>query len=158
MWRFFLAAASALALTALTLYTAQKSYLAIVNLLKYEERSEKAAKHSDTAARELYKSKATQASSAAAIALSLVSSLALSSAVLLGSPSASTSAYVLPPVNIVAIAAAFIHNQNFWKAKAKVPFVGGFNEAIQKSKEIRQLMVPMALGWGLVGLLCWIDG
>lgn len=56
------------------------------------------------------------------------------------------------------MAAAFIHNQNFWKAKAKVPFVGGFNEAIEKSKEIRQLMVPIALGWGLVGLLGWIDG
>lgn len=64
----------------------------------------------------------------------------------------------MPPLNIVAMAAAFIHNQNFWKAKAKVPFVGGFNEAIEKSKEIRQLMVPIALGWGLVGLLGWIDG
>ncbi|KAI4138172.1 MAG: hypothetical protein LQ341_004780 [Variospora aurantia] len=151
---------TALALIALiTLYAAQKSYVAILSLLKYEERSEKAAKHSDTAARELYKSKATQQSSAAAIALSLASSLALSSAVLLlGSPSASTSTSVLPPVNIVAIAAAFVHNRSFWKAKAKVPFVGGFNEAIQKSKEIRQLMVPIALCWGLVGLLCWIDG
>ncbi|KAL8967713.1 MAG: hypothetical protein Q9197_005282 [Variospora fuerteventurae] len=151
---------TALALmTLITLYAAQKSYVAILSLLKYEERSEKAAKHSETAAHELYKSKATQASSAVAIALSLASSLALSSAVLLlGSPSASTWVYVLPIVNMVAIAAAFIHNRSFWKAKAKVPFVGGFNEAIQKSKEIRQLMVPMALGWGLVGLLGWIDG
>ncbi|KAL8959516.1 MAG: hypothetical protein Q9193_003637 [Seirophora villosa] len=154
----FLSAAAALVLFALSLYSAQKSYVAIIGLLKYEERSERAAKHSETAASELHKSRATQASSAAAIGLTLGSSLAILSSVLLGWPSVSTSPYVLPPLNIAAMVAAFIHNQNFWKAKAKVPFVGGFNEAIEKSKEIRQLMVPIALGWGLVGLLGLIDG
>ena len=49
------------------LYAAHKSYIAIVNLRKYEERSERAAKHSETAAEQLYKTKVTQASSAAAV-------------------------------------------------------------------------------------------
>lgn len=65
----FLPAAAALVLFVLSLYTAQKSYVAIIGLRKYEERSERAAKHSETAARELHKSRATQASSAAAVRL-----------------------------------------------------------------------------------------
>lgn len=54
-------------LAILSLYAAQKSYMSITNLQKYEERSEKAAKHLDKAARELYKTRVTQASGAAAV-------------------------------------------------------------------------------------------
>lgn len=49
-----------------------------------------------------------------------------------------------------------MHNQNFWKAKAKVPFVGGFNEGIQKSKEIRQLLFGLGIAWGALGVIGWI--
>lgn len=52
---------------AIALYAAPKSYIAITNLVKYNERAERAAKHSETAARELHKSRVTQASSAAAV-------------------------------------------------------------------------------------------
>ena len=54
-------------LTLLSLYGAQKSYIAITNLQQYEERSEKAAKHLDKAAHELYKTRVTQASGAVAV-------------------------------------------------------------------------------------------
>ena len=58
-----------LALSAVALYAARKSYIAITSLRKYEEHSERAAKHSETAAHELYKTRATQASSAAAVCI-----------------------------------------------------------------------------------------
>ncbi|KAL8726619.1 MAG: hypothetical protein Q9181_005974, partial [Wetmoreana brouardii] len=61
----FLIGSFAFALSAIALYAAPKSYDAIINLRKYEERSERAAKHSETAAHELYKTRVTQASSAA---------------------------------------------------------------------------------------------
>lgn len=51
----------------LSLYAAQKSYIAITNLQKYEERTEKAAKHLEKAGRDLYKTRVTQASGAAAV-------------------------------------------------------------------------------------------
>ncbi len=54
-------------LTLLSLYASQKSYIAITNLQQYEEKSEKAAKHFDKAAHELYKTRVTQASGAAAV-------------------------------------------------------------------------------------------
>lgn len=63
--------------------------------------------------------------------------------------------YALPVLNVVAVAAAFAHNRSFWRAKAKVPFVEGFNEGIEKSTEIRQLLVPLGIAWGLVGVLRW---
>ena len=85
-----------------------------------------------------------------------MSSGALFLGAVLGSSSPSTWAFVLPPTNVVAPAAAFVHNQNFWKSKAKVPFVQGFNEGIEKSKEIRQLLILLGLGWGVVGALQWI--
>lgn len=151
-----LSATISLSLSALTLYAARKSYTAIVNLRKYEERSERAAKHSDTAAHELYKTRVTQASSAAAIAFSLVSSLAVFLGITIGSPASPTVRMILSPLNVTAIVAAFVHNRTYWKAKAKVPFVGGYNEGIESSKEIRQMMVLLVLGWGIVGAFQWM--
>ena len=85
------------------------------------------------------------------IALSFLSSIALMLGSLFGSSTPPTWALVLPLVNVVAVAAAFMHNQNYWKAKAKVPFVGGFNEGIEKSKEVRQLLVFLGILWGSWG-------
>ena len=62
----------AIGTTAVSLYAAQKSYIAITNLQKYEERSERAAKHSETAAHELHKTRTTQGSSAGAVSISLM--------------------------------------------------------------------------------------
>lgn len=57
----------AVPLALLSVYAGQKSYIAIINLQKNEERAEKAAKHSQTAARELRKTRLTQASGAATV-------------------------------------------------------------------------------------------
>ena len=56
-------------LALLSLYAGQKSYIAIANLQQYEERTEKAAKHLDKAAHDLYKTRVTQASGAAAVCI-----------------------------------------------------------------------------------------
>ncbi|KAL8889328.1 MAG: hypothetical protein Q9215_003357 [Flavoplaca cf. flavocitrina] len=147
----------AIGITAISIYSVQKSYIAITNLQKYEERSERAAKHSETAAHELHKTRTTQGSSAGAIALSLLSSIAITLSVAFGSSTPTAWEHMLPPVNILAIGASFMHNQNFWKAKAKVPFVGGFNEGIEKSKEIRQLLFVLGIAWGALGAIGWIS-
>ncbi|KAL9602880.1 MAG: hypothetical protein Q9219_001576 [cf. Caloplaca sp. 3 TL-2023] len=140
----------------LSLYTATKSYHAIINLRKYETRSERAAKHSSTAAHELYKTRATQATSAAAIALGLLSSIILLIKTVFNFRLSPGWEVLLPPINISALIAAYIHNRDYWKAKAKVPFVTGFNEGIERSKEVRQMMVPLGLAWGVVGFLQWV--
>lgn len=139
-----------------SLYAAHKSYTAITNLQQYEERSEHAAKYSETAAQQLHKTRVTQGSSAVAIALSAASSSALIIRPILTASSESTWVLVLSPLNVVAIAAAFFHNRGFWKAKAKVPFVEGFNEGIQKSKEIRDLLMILGGAWTAVGLVGWL--
>ena len=64
-------------LALLSLYAGQKSYIAITNLQQYEERTEKAAKHLDKAAHDLYKTRVTQASGAAAVRIPLSSSQSL---------------------------------------------------------------------------------
>lgn len=62
----------------------------------------------------------------------------------------------MPPLNILAIAAAYVHNRGHWKAKGKVPFVGGINEGIEKSKEIRQLFTVLGGAWAAFGVLLWM--
>ncbi|KAL8769230.1 MAG: hypothetical protein Q9209_004731 [Squamulea sp. 1 TL-2023] len=54
----------AVGISAVSLFAARQSYIAIVNLRRYEERSERAAKHSETAAHELHKTRTTQGTSA----------------------------------------------------------------------------------------------
>ncbi|KAL8668467.1 MAG: hypothetical protein Q9168_006903 [Polycauliona sp. 1 TL-2023] len=88
------------------------------------------------------------------IALSALSSLTIIARAALGSsiPKAS-----LPVLNILVLGTAFTLNRNFWRAKAKVPFVGGFNQGIEKSKEIRQLLFVLGLAWSAMGLMGWIE-
>ena len=57
---------------------------------------------------------------------------------------------MLPYLNVAACTAAHLHNRNFWGAKAKIPFADGFNEGIQNSKVIRQLLVAIGAGWVVV--------
>ncbi|KAM0802715.1 hypothetical protein BDR22DRAFT_91862 [Usnea florida] len=151
----------------LSLFAGRKSHLAITNLSGGKNRAERAAEYSDKAAGQLHGTRRTQASCAVAILLSLISSLALlffhtffttSSS----SSSSSSSSWfwttVLPYLNIAACAAAHLHNRSFWGAKAKVPFADGFNEGIENSKLIRQLLVAIGTGWGIVIVIVGMSG
>ena len=142
------------AISIVSIYAAQKSYIAITKLREYEEPSERAAKHSETAARQLYKTRVTQGTSAGAVAFSLISSVTLSVWSFSALFPLSTRSLMLPTLNVVAITAAFLHNRSFWKAKVKVPLVQGFNEGIQKSKEIRDTMILLGCAWTVLALLC----
>lgn len=57
----------------------------------------------------------------------------------------------LPLVNVATTVAAYTHITNFWKLKAQVPFVTGFNEGIRKSNDLRRLLVALGAGWALTG-------
>ena len=49
-----------------------------------------------------------------------------------------------------------MHVKNFWTAKAKVPFVDGYNEGISRSQEIIKILALLSGSWALtavVGLL-----
>lgn len=49
--------------------------------------------------------------------------------------------------------AAHIHVKNFWTAKAKVPFVDGYNEGISRSQEIIKILTVLSGSWGVTALL-----
>ena len=63
----FLTTLLACPLALLSVYAGQKSYQAIINLHSDTDRAEKAAEHSDKAARELWRTRLTQASGAATV-------------------------------------------------------------------------------------------
>ncbi|OCK80747.1 hypothetical protein K432DRAFT_381917 [Lepidopterella palustris CBS 459.81] len=141
-----------LALSALSAYGLYISYLCISKLRQYEERSEKAAKWSNTAADQLYKTRATQTSAAVAVLVSFVTSTALG----FGSVGPGFVGTVLRIGNVIAVVAAMVHVKGFWDGKAKVPFVEGYNEAIESTEELIMVLGYLAAGWGgfvLVGLL-----
>ncbi|MCJ1250738.1 hypothetical protein MMC30_007966 [Trapelia coarctata] len=124
------------------------SYVSITNLQKHEEKSEKAAQWSNTAAHQLHKTRTTQATGAGAILASLVASLVL---------------FICPSLPIAAVAAvnfgiagivlaARIHIGNFWKGKARVPFVGGYNEGMKRTEELFRLLGLLAISWAITGV------
>ena len=49
----------------------------------------------------------------------------------------------------LATAGASVHMGNFWDQKGKVPFVQGYNEAIESSKIIRGQLALLGLLWGV---------
>ena len=60
---------------------------------------------------------------------------------------------ILALVNVAVTAAAYVHITGFWKVKAEVPFVTGFNEGIRKSNDLRRLLVSLGIGWALTGVV-----
>lgn len=59
----------------------------------------------------------------------------------------------VPLLNVTAVTGAYMHNRGFWAEKAEVPFVEGFNEGIRKSKDVRNLLVVLGVGWGVMGII-----
>ncbi|RDW61556.1 hypothetical protein BP5796_11448 [Coleophoma crateriformis] len=130
------------------LYT--NSAVAITNLLQYEEKAKKAAKYSNTADKQLWDTRKTQASAT----ITVLSTL-LSSAYLLLLRTTTTTKLAVAAVNVAALIAARKHVGDFWAGKAKVPVpgVGSYNEAISKTQEVRLNMLYLIGSWTLCGLL-----
>ena len=49
--------------------------------------------------------------------------------------------------------AAHVHVKNFWHAKAKVPFVDGYNEGISRSQEIIKILLLLGGSWAVTAVL-----
>ncbi|KAL9095132.1 MAG: hypothetical protein Q9165_002735 [Trypethelium subeluteriae] len=124
------------------------SSISITNLQKYEKKTERAAKYSQSAADQLYKTRTTQGAGAVAILISLVTSLYLA----FGSGYPSSSKLTLTLANAGMALLVRTYMLNFWRSSAKVPFVKGYNEAISRTGEIMDVLITLACQDELVAL------
>ncbi|KAF2713051.1 hypothetical protein K504DRAFT_356745, partial [Pleomassaria siparia CBS 279.74] len=135
-------------LALISAYGISLSYKTISRLRKYEEKSEKAAEWSNTAAERLHKTRTTQAGGAITIGASFITSLSL----LIPSPIQLPLLYVAI-FNTVLLTASRVHMQRFWndRVQTQVPFVETFNKAIKGSEELVTVLQWTALGWAGTG-------
>lgn len=168
------------------IYGVYLSYQFISSLRKYEGKFEKAAKWSNTAEHQLYRTRITQASGLDAVSvpflpflgclaitafhdrclihywLSLLNQILLSlltslyfhlNGALFNVSSSSPLDISLNIVNLVVVLFAYFHVTAFWRRKAKVPFVEGFNDGIARTNQIRQLLCVLAALWAIGGFI-----
>jgi len=133
----------------LSTYGLYHSYVSITNLMQYEEKSKKAAEWSNTAAHQLRKTRTTQATGAGAIITSLTAAVVL---LIRPSLTATTIALIHVGISCVALAAA-THIGNFWDGKARVPFVGGYNEGMRRTQALKNMLQVLAGTWIFTGIV-----
>ncbi|KAM0157935.1 hypothetical protein ACHAQE_005720 [Botrytis cinerea] len=138
---------------AFTGYNLYLSSIAIPKLLSYEDKAVKAAKYSNIAEEQLFKTRTTQAASVGALLLSF-----LTATHFLLSRYSSSTIFALSAVNLAVLLVTREYVGDFWKGKAKMPIpgTGDFNDAIGLTNEIRANQVFLAISWvayGVVGLL-----
>lgn len=154
-------------------WAGKHSYEAIRRLRQYEDATKKAAKYSSTADNELQRTRTTQAAGAitvctafqpvlrflansncSQILISTLSSLYLVYDHSTRSKTTHWAAYIVIYVlNIAGPLAARTHIAPFWKSKAKVPFVQGYNEAIDETKLVWAQLQWIQWSWVGVGVM-----
>ncbi|EXJ79298.1 hypothetical protein A1O3_08800 [Capronia epimyces CBS 606.96] len=132
---------------AASVYAGLLSAMAIYNLQQREEQAEHAAQYSNTAASQLHKTRTTQTSGAVAAISSVISSVTL--AVISSSDGRSPVPFLLSAVNAVGLGLAYRHLQNFWRGKAKVPFLSDYNDGIRASNQLQQALGALAVSWAI---------
>ncbi|KAB8299035.1 hypothetical protein EYC80_001166 [Monilinia laxa] len=138
---------------AFTGYNLYLSSIAIPKLLSYEDKAVKAAKYSNIAEEQLFKTRTTQAASVGSLLLTLLTAIPF---LLLRYSSGSI--FLASTVNLAVLIATGKYVGDFWKGKAKMPIpgTGDFNDAIGLTNEIRENEYFLAMSWvayGVVGLL-----
>ncbi|RAL66791.1 hypothetical protein DID88_007574 [Monilinia fructigena] len=138
---------------AFTGYNLYLSSIAIPKLLSYEDKAVKAAKYSNIAEAQLFKTRTTQAASVGSLLLTLLTAIPF----LLLRYSSGT-IFLVSAVNLAVLIATGKYVGDFWKGKAKIPIpgTGNFNDAIGLTNEIRENEYFLAMSWvayGVVGLL-----
>jgi hypothetical protein len=130
-------------------YALYLSTQSIRRVMTYEEKAKKAAEWSAKASKDLHKTRTTHATGVLAASLSLASSIFMLSS------STGGKKWVVAVIgaNMIVLVASRAHIQNYWQGKAKVPFVGKFNEAIDFQAQIPQLLAGIAGGWTLVEIV-----
>ena len=81
--------------------------------------------------------------------LSLISALALLFA--------NAAPELVAVVNVVAGTFASMYISGYWKAKAQVPFMTEYNEAIRKSNDLRRLLIALSAGWAFTGAVGYLE-
>ncbi|TVY85914.1 hypothetical protein LAWI1_G008608, partial [Lachnellula willkommii] len=135
---------------AFSAYNLYLSSISISNLQKYEETSKKAARYSKEAARQLHKTRTTQASSEIAGLTTF-----LTSAYLVFASGSKFWGAFLALANVAVLVLVRDHVGRFWKGAAKIPApkMGEYNEAVSKTQEVRLNMAYLAASWVVAGML-----
>jgi len=148
-----------------------QSAIAITRLQTYESASEKLADWSSEAARQLYKTRTTQASGALSFVLSLAMSVILASS---SGKSGSDGArpgmlrLVATPGMVAVLLLARQHMRNYWAPKGDGKKVGAwkppvkmledYNEAQRRTENILAILGVLGYSWAVaavVGFLGW---
>lgn len=80
--------------------------------------------------------------------LSLISALAL--LFLIAAPE------LLALVNVAAETFTSMYISGYWKAKAQVPFMTQYNDAIRRSNDLRRLLIALSPGWAFTGAVGYL--
>ncbi len=80
--------------------------------------------------------------------LSLISALAL--IFLIAAPE------VLALVNVAAEIFTSMFISGYWKAKAQIPFMTEYNEAIRKSNDLRRVLIALSAAWAFTGVVGYL--
>ncbi|KIW71999.1 hypothetical protein PV04_00223 [Phialophora macrospora] len=128
----------------ISMFAALLSVMAIYNLNQWEPQAESASRYSNTASRQLHKTRTTQASGALATLLSLVSSVIC---VVTASSGANTTPFLLSATNTGGLFLAYSHIENFWRDKGKVPFSQSYNDGVRSSQQMLQVLGGLGISW-----------
>jgi len=134
-------------------YVLYHASISVPKLQKYESKSEKAAKYSNTAAEQLQRTRSTQTVGVVAGVFSTITSLVLALHVV---PSGSKN-LALNVAAGLATAGASVYMGHFWDEKAKVPLMQDYNDAINSSKTIRGQLALIGMLWGVSSFFSVFD-
>lgn len=63
---------------------------------------------------------------------------------------------LLASVNVAAETFASMYISGYWKAKAEIPFMTEYNEAIRRSNDLRRLLIALSAGWAFTGAVGYL--
>lgn len=149
-------------------YGAASSYAAITNLRRYEEPTEKLARYSGEAARQLRETRVTQAAGALALAASLLAALYLAVAGRsLGPVFRSVGA---PAAMVCALVSARARMARYWAPgdgggntigggrRVPLPKMGGYNEARRRTGVVLTSLDWLAYSWVVASVVGLVRG
>jgi hypothetical protein len=144
-------------------YGAVQSKVAITRLLEYEDATQKLAKVSREAERQLHKTRTTQASGAVIILVSFTVSA------LLATRGASNTLvrYLASPAMTLAVSAARAYIEDFWAGKKGkeitankivLPKMGSYNEALERTQKSLEVLGWLTISWAASSVLALVKG
>ena len=125
-------------------------YLSITSsglLMRYEEKTKKAAKYSNEAGRQLQKTRTTQGAAIIACVASTITAACLAFI-----KSTKITSTIVALLNAAACAGARTYVSGFWRGAARVPGAGDYNDAVRSTDQAVAWLGPLAGAWvGLAG-------